>query len=123
MYGCHAHAGVVIEEVTEPAAADEQPPEPTQQPAAEAVAPAAEAAAEQREGLAESDDDMPALEETTAGTAGPSAAPAAPAMPAFPPGGFAMPGAMPPGMDAQRMQQAQEMFKVCCCSVLCRAVM
>ena len=92
-------AGVVIEEVTEPAAADEQPPAPV--PAAPA---AAAAAAEQREGLAESDtdEDMPPLEEL---------APAAPAAPAVPPGGFGLPGGVAPGMDAQRMQQAQEMFK------------
>jgi len=97
---------VVIEEVTEPAAADEQPPASAPAAAATVV----QSAAGQREGLAESesDEDMPPLEE-----------PAAPPAPAFPPGGFGMPGAMPPGMDAQRMQQAQEMFKVRCAVLRC----
>ncbi|KAL4458511.1 hypothetical protein ABPG75_013376 [Micractinium tetrahymenae] len=106
--------GVRIEEVTEPAAADE--PASATPTAAAAPAAAAAAASQQQEGLVEEADetneDMPELEEPagTAGTAcaagSASAAGTAAAAAAAPPPPF-----LPPGMDAAQAQKAQEMLR------------
>lgn len=101
-------AGVVIEEVTEPASADTELP-------AVAVPAVAPAAKQQREGLAESDADedvLPLEEEAAvpapvpAAAAAPTAAATAASLPPF--GGMGV----PPGMDPEKMRQASEMMKV-----------
>ncbi|PSC71444.1 outer envelope 61-like [Micractinium conductrix] len=113
----HTEQGVVIEEVTEPAAAPAPTPPATQQQQQQQQQQRG-----QQEGLtaeSDDDDDMPALEELaqpaggaaavpTAPTAAPVAAPAAVAAAGA---GAALPPFMPPGMDPSRMQQAQEMLQ------------